>query len=178
VELGPKRLELLHELVPAANVIALLVNPSNSNAEPLTIDAQAAARTIGLQVHVVPASSERDFDGAFATLVKLRARALVIGADLFFNSKLEQLAALAVRHAVPAIYQNREFAMAGGLMSYGASNTDAFRTAGVYTGRILKGEKPADLPVQQATKVELISQPQDRQGARPHRPAHDSRPRR
>ena len=156
VELGPKRLELLHELVPTATIIALLVNPTNPNAETQSRDLQAAARTLGLQLHVLHASTERDFDTAFATLVQLRAGGLVIGTDAFFNSRSEQLAALAVRHAVPAIYQYREFAAAGGLMSYGGSLTDAYRLVGVYTGRILKGEKPADLPVQQATKVELI----------------------
>ena len=156
VELGPKRLELLHELVPTATVIALLVNPTNPNAETLSRDLQAAARTLGLQLHVLHASTERDFDTVFATLVQLRAGGLVIGPDPFFNSRSEQLAALAVRHAVPAIYQYREFAAAGGLMSYGGSITDSYRQVGVYTGRILKGEKPADLPVQQSTKVELV----------------------
>jgi putative ABC transport system substrate-binding protein len=155
VELGPKRLQLLHELVPAATVIALLVNPTNLNSEPQSIDAQTAARALGLQLHVLQAGTERDFDTAFAALAQLRAGALVIGADVFFNSKIEQLAALSLRHAVPTIYQNREFAAAGGLLSYGG-NTAAFRTAGVLTGRILKGEKPADLPVQQSTKVELF----------------------
>ena len=119
-------------------------------------DLQAAARTLGLQLHVLHASTERDFDTVFATLVQLRAGGLVIGTDAFFISRSEQLAALTVRHAVPAIYQFREFAAAGGLMSYGGSLTDAYRQVGVYTGRILKGEKPADLPVQQSTKVELI----------------------
>ena len=155
-ELGPKRLALLHELVPTATIIALLVNPNNPNAETLSEDAQAAARTLGLKLHVLHASTERDFDTAFATLVQLRAGALVIGTDGFFVSQNERLAALTVRHAVPAIFQGREFATAGGLMAYAGSDTDANRLMGAYTGRILKGEKPADLPVQQSTKVELI----------------------
>jgi ABC-type uncharacterized transport system substrate-binding protein len=157
VEVGPKRLELLHELVPTATVVALLVNPTSPNlAETTAKDLRAAARTLGLQIHILHASAERDFDTVFATLVKLRAGALVIGSDAFFDSRSEQLAALAVRHAVPAIYQFREFAAAGGLTSYGGSYTDPFRQAGVYTGRILKGEKPADLPIQQSSKVELF----------------------
>jgi len=156
-EAGPKRLELLHELVPTANVVGLLVNPTNPNlAEPTTKNLHAAARTLGLQLHVLHASTERDFDTVFATLVQLRAGALVIGADPFFSSRLEQLASLTVRHAVPTVYQTREFTAAGGLMSYGANFTDTFRAAGVYTGRILKGDKPADLPVEQTTKVELF----------------------
>jgi putative ABC transport system substrate-binding protein len=156
VELGPKRLELLHELIPAATVVALLVNPNNRNAETLTRDHQAAARTLGLQLHVVPSSAERDFDTAFTTLVQLKVGALVIATDALFNSRSEQLGALTVRHAVPAIFQFREFTAAGGLMSYGGNFTEPYRQVGVYTGRILKGEKPADLPVQQSTKVELI----------------------
>jgi putative ABC transport system substrate-binding protein len=156
VEIGPKLLELLHELVPTATDIALLVNPTNPNTDTLSRDLQAAARTLGLQLHVLNASSEHDFDAVFAKLIRLRAGGLVIGGDVFFNSRHEQLAALALRHAVPSIYQDRTFAAAGGLMSYGGNLTDSFRLAGVYIGRILKGEKPANLPVQQATKVELI----------------------
>ena len=156
VELGPKRLELMHELVPTATIMALLVNPTSPSAETQLRDVQAAARTLGLQLHVLHASTERDLDTVFANLVQLRTGGLVIGADAFFNSRSEQLAALAVRHAVPAIFQFREFAAAGGLMSYGGSLADLYRQSGVYTGRILKGEKPADLPVQQVTKVELI----------------------
>jgi putative tryptophan/tyrosine transport system substrate-binding protein len=156
VEVGPKRLELLHELVPAANVIGLLVNPNNPSAQTLSGDMQAAARKLGLQLHVLDASNEHDFDRIFAALVQLRAGALVIGIDAFLTSHIEQLAALALRHAMPAIYQYPEFTAAGGLMSYGNSIKETFRTAGVYSGRILKGEKPADLPVQQITKVELI----------------------
>jgi len=155
-ELGPKRLELLHELVPTATVVAVLVNPSYPGAEILLRDLQVAARTLALQIHVLHASTEHELDTAFASLVQLRAGALVIGPDSFFNSRSELLAALTVRHAVPAIFQYREFAAAGGLMSYGGSIMDQYRLVGAYTGRILKGEKPADLPVQQSTKIELI----------------------
>jgi putative tryptophan/tyrosine transport system substrate-binding protein len=154
-ELGPKQLELLRELVPTAATMALLLNPTNPVTETRSREVQAAARILGLQLHVLYASTERDFDTAFATLVQLQAGGLVIGPDAFFVSRSEQLAALTVRYAVPTIYQLREFAAAGGLMSYGGSITDAYRLMGVYTGRILKGEKAADLPVQQATKVEL-----------------------
>src|SRR5262245_41717650 len=156
VELGPKRLELLRELVPTATVIALLINPTTPTAEIQSRNMQAAARNLGLQLHMLHASTEHDFDTAFASLAQLRAGGLVIGADAFFVSRSDQLAALALRHAVPAIYQFRAFAAAGGLMSYGSNLADAYRLAGVYTGRILKGEKPADLPIQQSTKVELI----------------------
>jgi putative tryptophan/tyrosine transport system substrate-binding protein len=155
VEVGPKRLELLHELVPAATIIAVLINPTNPNAETQSRDAQAAL-ALGLQPHVLHASKDSDIDVVFATLVQLRAGGLVIGTDAFFTSRMEQLGALALRHAVPAIYQNHEFAAAGGLMSYGASNTDSYRQVGVYAGRILKGEKPADLPVIQSSKFELV----------------------
>jgi putative ABC transport system substrate-binding protein len=157
LELGPKSLELLHESVPTAKIIALLVNPANPNlAEIQSRDAQAAARGLGLQLHVLQASAERDYDEVFATLVKLGAGGLVIGGETLFTTGSKQLAALALRHAVPAIYQFREFAAAGGLMSYGASLADAHRLVGVYTGQILKGEKPAALPVQQSTKVEFV----------------------
>jgi putative ABC transport system substrate-binding protein len=156
VELGPKRLELLHELVPKAAVIALLVNPANQSAEIQVRDIQAAARALGLELHVLHASSERDIDTAFATMSRLRTGALVISPEAFFNIRSGQLAALSVRHAVPAIYTYRAFAAGGGLMSYGGNITDSYRQVGVYTGRILKGEKPADMPVQQSAKVELI----------------------
>jgi putative ABC transport system substrate-binding protein len=157
VELGPKQLELLHELVPAATTIALLVNPTTStNAETLTRELRTAARTFGLQLHVLYASTKRDFDTAFAALERLRAGALVIGTDNFFNSQSQQLAALAVRHAVPTIYPFHEYAQAGGLMSYGTSYAAPYRLTGIYAGRILKGERPADLPVQQTTKIELV----------------------
>jgi ABC-type uncharacterized transport system substrate-binding protein len=156
VEIAPKRLQLLHELVPTARVMALLVNPANPTlAETATKKVQAAAHTLGLEVHVLNASTERDFDGVFAKLIQLRASGLVIGDDPLFASGSERLAALALHHAVPAVYQWREFAVAGGLLSYGSNITDAYRLAGIYTGRILKGDRPAELPVQQATKVEL-----------------------
>jgi putative ABC transport system substrate-binding protein len=155
-EVASKRLELAHELVPAATVIAVLVNPTNPDTEALVRDLQAAARTLGLQLHVLHASTERDFDTVFATLVQLRGGALVIGNDTFFFSRSEQLAALALRHAVPAIFPDHVFAAAGGLMSYGGSTLNIYRIAGTYTGRILKGERPSDLPVQQATKIELV----------------------
>jgi len=157
LEVVPKRVELLHELMPTATAVALLVNPTSSTlAKTSTRDAQAAARTLGLELRVLHASTERDFDAVFATLVERPAGGLVIAPDAFFNSHLEQLAALALRHAVPAFYQFREFAGAGGLMSYGGDVTDTYRQAGIYSGRILKGEKPAELPVQQSAKVELI----------------------
>jgi putative ABC transport system substrate-binding protein len=155
-EILPKRLELLHELVPTATAIAFLVNPTEPSAESQSSDVQVAARALGRQLHILYASTEPEFDKVFATLAELRAGGLVIGTDTFFTSRREKLAALSVRHAMPTIYQYREFASAGGLMSYGGSLTDMYRLNGVYTGRILKGEKPADLPVQQATKVELI----------------------
>jgi putative ABC transport system substrate-binding protein len=157
VEVSPKRLELAHELVPMATIIGVLVNPANPTiAERTTSDLQAAARILGVQLHVLHASTERDFDTVFATLAQLRAGALVISSDGFFSSRMERLATLTLRHAVPAIFQDRAFVQAGGLMSYGGSALDSYRLAGVYTGRILKGDKPADLPVQQATRVELI----------------------
>jgi putative ABC transport system substrate-binding protein len=157
VELGPKRLQLLHDLVPAATIIAVLVNPSDpARAEITSKELQAAAHTFGLEVHVLHASTDRDLDTVFARVVELRAGGLVIGGEPFFNSRSEQLGATSVRYAVPTIYQFRPFAFAGGLVSYGASLTDAYRLVGVYTGQILKGNKPAELPIQRATKVELI----------------------
>jgi ABC-type uncharacterized transport system substrate-binding protein len=155
VQIAPKRLQLLHELLPTVSVIALLVNPANpALAETNTKEVQAAARTLGLELHVLNASTEGDFNGVFAKLIQLRAGGLVVGPDPFFSSRSKQLAALTVRHAVPTIYENREFAVAGGLLSYG-DFTDAYRLVGIYVGRVLKGEKPADLPVQQITKVQL-----------------------
>jgi putative tryptophan/tyrosine transport system substrate-binding protein len=157
LEVGPKRLEFLHELVPTATIMAALVNPTNpTNAEILSRDLQATARLLGLQLHLLHASSDADIDAVFATLTELRAAGLVIGTDALFTSREEKLAALGLRYGIPTIYQWREFVAAGGLVSYGGSFADSYRLAGVYTGRILKGEKPADLPVQQATKLELF----------------------
>jgi putative ABC transport system substrate-binding protein len=156
-EVTPKMLELLHELLPTAHVMALLVNPAAPDlAQTYTSKVLAAAHTLGLELHVLNASSERDFEGVFAKLIELRAGGLVIGAEALFTSHSEQLAAISVHHGVPTIYKGREFAAAGGLMSYGSDIRDSYRLAGIYTGRVLKGEKPADLPVQQATKVELF----------------------
>ena len=156
VETGAKQMELLHELVPAATLIALLVNPANPIlADTLSRDLQTAARAMRQQILVVSASTESDIDAAFATLVEQKVGALVVGNDPFFNARPNQLLALAARHAVPAIYPYREFAAAGGLMSYGSNLADTYRLVGVYTGRILNGEKPANLPIQQ-TKVEFV----------------------
>jgi len=157
VELGPKRLELLHELVPSARTIALLVDPTNGSvSEAETRNTQVAAQQLGLELHVVHASSEQDFDAVFAALDKMKAGGLIIANTGVFNAQGEQLGALSLRHAIPAIFQSRGFAAGGGLMSYGTSIPEGFRIIGVYAGRILNGEKPADLPVQQSTKVELI----------------------
>ncbi len=155
-ELQQKQLEVLHELVPSATNVGLLVNPTGPNTESVSTLAQAAAHALGLQLHIARASSEPDLNAVFARLDQLRAGALLIGPDPFFTSRLQQLAALSIRHSMPAIYSNREFPAVGGLMNYGISIADVYRLVGVYTGRILKGEKPADLPVQQVTKVELI----------------------
>ena len=155
-EVLPKRLELLHELLPQARVMALLVNPT----DPALADEQvrvslSAANTLGIELHVLSASTDRDFDTVFAKLTELRAGGLVIGGDALFTGHNDQLAALTVHHGAPAIYQRREFAAAGGLMGYGSNLADTHRLAGLLAGRILKGDKPADLPVQQATKIEL-----------------------
>jgi putative ABC transport system substrate-binding protein len=156
VELMAKRLELLSELVPQAGVIALLVNPTNPLTEPMIRDVQEGARAKGVHLDILIASSESEIDAAFATLVQLHASALVVGADPFFYSRRDQLLALAAHHAVPAMYYLREFAAAGGLMSYGTSFIGVFRQLGIYSGRILKSQKPADLPVEQPTTFELV----------------------
>jgi putative tryptophan/tyrosine transport system substrate-binding protein len=156
IEVAPKRLELLHELLPTARVMALLIDPTDpTNAKTTVSEVSAAAKTFGLQLHVLNASNENDFTGVFAKLIQLGAGGLVVGGGAFFVSHEKQLAALTVRHAVPAASEHREFAAAGGLLSYGSDITDAYRLAGIYTGRILRGDKPAELPVQRATKVEL-----------------------
>jgi putative ABC transport system substrate-binding protein len=156
VQLGPKRLELLHELIPTATVFALLVNPTTPVAETLSRDMQAAAGTLGLKLHILHASREADFDFVFERLAQLQAKGLVIGIDPFFTSRSRQLGELTARYAVPAVYLYREFTAAGGLLSYGGSYTETSRQVGIYTGRILKGAKPADLPVLQVTRVELF----------------------
>jgi len=156
VDLVAKRMELLRELVPKANVIAFISNPNTPYAESEAGKAQEAARSFGQQLHVVRAGTVQEIDAAFATLVQLRAGGLLIGTDPFFSSRREQFVALAARHAVPAIFDLREFATAGGLLSYGASITEAYRQAGIYTGKILSGAKAADLPVLQPTKFELV----------------------
>jgi putative ABC transport system substrate-binding protein len=155
-ELEPKKLDLLHELVPKAAAIGALVNPTSPNAETVAADLQAAARARGLQFIIVEASNEHDIDAAFATVVRRGARALVVGNDPYFTNRRDQFVGLAVRHALPVIYSARESVVAGGLMSYGTSINDAYRQGGVYTGRILKGERPADLPVVRPTKFELV----------------------
>jgi putative tryptophan/tyrosine transport system substrate-binding protein len=154
--LGAKRLELLHEVVPTASVIGFLVNPSNPNTEADTSELQMAAATLGLRLHVEKASSERDITEVFAKFAQLRISALMIAADAYFRSRRDQLAALAAHYAVPATYAVREHAVVGGLMSYGPNIADAYRQAGFYAGRILKGEKPTDLPVVQSTKFEFV----------------------
>jgi putative ABC transport system substrate-binding protein len=156
-EVAPKRLELLHELVPTATAIALLVNPAEpSVAENRIKVTMLAARTLGLKLHVLNASSDRDFESVFANLMQLRVGGLVIGGGAFLTGKSKRLAEMALHNAVPSIFESRDFVAAGGLISYGGSITDAYRLAGVYTGRVLKGERPADMPVQQATKIELF----------------------
>jgi putative ABC transport system substrate-binding protein len=154
--LGPKELELLHELVPKAALVAVLINPKLSTADSQLKDLQEAARTLGQQIHVLHASTDRDIVTAFESLLQLQADGLVIGGDAFFFSRRDQFVDLATRYSVPTVYPWREAVAAGGLASYGASVTDAYRLAGIYTGRILKGDKPASLPVQRSTKTELV----------------------
>jgi putative ABC transport system substrate-binding protein len=154
--LGAKRLELLREVAPSSSVIAILFNPNSPEAETVVSDAQEAARSVGQQIIVLTAAAEDDFDRAFEIMVQQRAGALLVGTDPFFTSHLDRLLGLAAHHAIPAIYDAREYPLAGGLMSYGSSIPDAYRQLGIYTGRILKGERPADLPVLQPTKFELI----------------------
>jgi ABC-type uncharacterized transport system substrate-binding protein len=154
---APKRLELMYELLPSVTSMALLVNPAvPATAEPVSRSSQAAAQALGLKLHIVHASNDRDFDAVFERLIQLRVGALVIGPDTLFTSRSGQLAKLAVDHEMPAIYEFREFARGGGLMSYGSSEPEYYRLVGAYAGRVLKGDKPADLPVQQSTKVELF----------------------
>jgi putative tryptophan/tyrosine transport system substrate-binding protein len=156
-EIGAKRLQLSHELIPAAARFAVLINPTTPLvAEPVTKDLQAAASAIGRPIEILSAGTNRDIDAAFANLVQKRVDALLVGPDLFFSTRRAQILTLAARHAVPTIYSGREFAEAGGLMSYGPNQSDPYRYAGIYTGRILKGEKPADLPVARPTKFEFV----------------------
>jgi putative ABC transport system substrate-binding protein len=155
-ELGPKRLQVLRELAPNATALAMIVNPKNPNTECDVQQMQSAARPMGLQILVLNASSERELDAAFARLVEQQADAVIVNADPYFNIRRYQLVALAAQNAVPAIYELREFVVGGGLMSYGTDIAEAYRNAGIYAGRILKGDKPADLPVQQSTKFELV----------------------
>ena len=155
VEVGPKLLEMLHGAVPSATAIGLLLDPTNPNSEVQSRNAQDAARRLGLELPVLHASTVQDFDAVFAQLREMRAGALIIGQDVFFNAEIARLAALTLRHGVPATYPQQEFAAAGGLMSYGANRNDVWRQAGIQVARVLKGEKPADLPVVQPTKFEL-----------------------
>ena len=156
IQLDPKRLGLLRELAPAAALVAVLLNPNGPNFKVQVEGLQQASRAVGQQIEIVRAISEHEIDRAFATMVSMQAGALLVGSDPFFNSRREQIVVLAARHAIPAIYEWREFAAAGGLISYGTNLPEAYRQVGVYTGRVLKGERPADLPVMQSTKFELV----------------------
>jgi putative tryptophan/tyrosine transport system substrate-binding protein len=157
VEIGPKRLEVLRELIPKATTIGILINPTSRSAADLFLhDLEPAARAMGMGLHILQASNDTDLEAAFASLPQLRVDALLVSPDVFFNTRSEQLAAFSLQHKVPSIYQYRRFAAAGGLVSYGSDETESYRLIGIYAGRILKGDKPGDLPVQQATKVELI----------------------
>jgi putative ABC transport system substrate-binding protein len=157
LEVGPKRFELLRQLLPTANAVAMLVNPNNPNSQAIITESRQAARALNLELHLLQASSEGDFEGIFAKLAQLRTTGLVVAPDpMFFLSRSGQLATLTIRHAIVAIFHTREFVAAGGLLSYGGSTAESHRQAGIYAGRILKGNKPADLPIQQVTKVELF----------------------
>ena len=156
LQLGPKRLEVMHELIPAAKVFALLINPNHPNAPSQSRDMQSAARALGVQLRIIPAPAAEDFDEAFASMLKLSVGGLIVGVGQPFPGHTRQLGELAARHGVPAIFESREFVAAGGLVSYTGARAEAFRLVGLYVGRILKGEKPADLPVQLSTKVELL----------------------
>jgi putative tryptophan/tyrosine transport system substrate-binding protein len=157
IEVGPKRFELLRQLLPTANAVALLVNPNNPNSQAIITESRQAARALNLELHLLQASSDGDFEGIFAKLAQLRSTGLVVAPDpAFFLSRSGRLATLTIRHAVVAIFHTREFVAAGGLLSYGGSTAESHRQAGIYAGRILKGDKPADLPIQQVTKVELF----------------------
>ena len=156
VELAAKQLEVLHELLRTSAAVALLVNPNTAVTEPVIKGVRDAARSLGLQLHILNASTEGEIDAAFGKLIELRAGALVVGGDPFFNSRRDQIVALAARHALPAIYEWREFVVAGGLMSYGTDLADAYRQVGIYAGKILKGAKPADLPVERVVRLELV----------------------
>ena len=156
LHVGPKRVELLRELLPTGTTVALLINPTSPNAQVLPHDMQVAARALALTHHVLHAQGDRDLELAFGEATRLRVSGLVIGTDAFFISRSQQLAELSMRHAIPSVFQFREFAAAGGLMSYGSNFTETYRLLGQYVVRILRGEKPADMPVQQATRVELV----------------------
>ncbi len=155
-QLESKRLDLLHELVPRATAIAVLLNPTNANAEDQSAEVEEAARTLGLQVHIVNASGDRDFDSAFAAIARTGAGALLVAGDPLYFGQRERLVALAARHSIPAMYDFSAYAQAGGLASYGTHLADAYRQVGLYTARILKGDKPADLPVMQSTRFEFV----------------------
>jgi putative tryptophan/tyrosine transport system substrate-binding protein len=174
-ELGAKQLGVLRELVPAASRFGLLVNPHNENAEAITGDLKAAAATIGVEIDVVRATDSHEIEEAFVALIRDKVHALVVGTDPFFYNQRVQLATLAARHALPTIYNVRAYAEAGGLMSYGTNLTEAYCQMGAYTARILKGEKPTDLPVVRSTKFDFCDQPTDRRSARPHHSSHAAR---
>ena len=178
VELAAKQLEVLHELLRTSAAVALLVNPNTAVTEPVIKGVRDAARSLGLQLHILNASTEGEIDAAFGKLIELRAGALVVGGDPFFNSRRDQIVALAARHALPAIYEWREFVVAGGLMSYGTDLADAYRQVGIYAGKNSQGRKTGRLTGRTSGKIGVGHQPQDRQDTRPHLPDHVARPRR